>query len=210
VDEMAIADFYGFIASAILISFSGVMSPGPFFAVTIAKGFESKFSGIILSLGHGVVEFPLMFLIYYFGIEWISKSLILDKTVSFVGGAILIYMGMQMLKTRKEKNPQSPYLKYGAFVAGILATATNPYFLLWWSTVGINLVGQAANFQLIGFVIFTIVHWSCDLIWNSIVSLTVFKSKQLWTKRVHHIVFGFCFLVFVGFGAWFTIRAFIL
>jgi threonine/homoserine/homoserine lactone efflux protein len=119
-------------------------------------------------------------------------------------------MGMQMLKTRKEKNPQSPYLKYGAFVAGILATATNPYFLLWWSTVGINLVGQAANFQLIGFVIFTIVHWSCDLIWNSIVSLTVFKSKQLWTKRVHHIVFGFCFLVFVGFGAWFTIRAFIL
>ena len=205
---MAIEDFYGFIVSAILISFSGVMSPGPFFAVTISKGLENKFSGIIISLGHGVVEFPLMFLIYYFGVTWLKESVILSKTISFVGGAILIYMGIQMLKRRKEKTQSSPYLKYGIFVAGILATATNPYFLMWWTTVGINLVGQAANFQFIGFVIFTIVHWSCDLIWNTVVSLTVFKSKRLWTKKVHDIVFGFCFLVFVGFGAWFTISAF--
>jgi threonine/homoserine/homoserine lactone efflux protein len=159
----------------------------------------------LISFGHGVIEFPLMFFIY-FGFNFLLEpGSLTHKMISLVGGLILIYMGIQMLKTGKETAKESSYSKYGALVSGILATGANPYFILWWFTNGAALVINASIFGFIGFLIFAITHWSCDLLWNTFVSLTVFKSKRFWTKRVHEMVFGFCVVVFIGFGAWFII-----
>lgn len=202
----ATADFYTFIFSAILLSLSGVMSPGPLFAVTIAKSFKDKMAGVLISLGHGVVEFPLMFLIY-FGLRQFLASNITQKTIGFFGGLILIFMGVQMLRTRRENNNGSSYLKYGSLIAGVLATGSNPYFLLWWATVGADLVMNATIFGLIGFSVFAVVHWLCDLFWNTFVSVTVFKSQRFWNKKVNTIILGFCIVTFIGFGAWFVISA---
>jgi len=199
-----ITDFYFFLLSVIFISLSGVMAPGPLFAVTIAKSFKDKMAGVLISFGHGVIEFPLMFLIY-FGFTLLEPESLTHKMISLVGGLILIYMGIQMLKTRKETATESSYSKYGSLVSGILATGANPYFILWWFTNGAALVINASIFGFFGVLIFAITHWSCDLLWNTFVSLTVFKSKCFWTKRVHEIVFGFCIVVFIGFGAWFII-----
>ena len=199
-----ITDFYFFLLSVIFISLSGVMAPGPLFAVTIAKSFKDKMAGVLISFGHGVIEFPLMFLIY-FGFTLLEPESLTHKMISLVGGLILIYMGIQMLKTRKETTTESSYSKYGSLVSGILATGANPYFILWWFTNGAALVINASIFGFFGVLIFAITHWSCDLLWNTFVSLTVFKSKCFWTKRVHEIVFGFCIVVFIGFGAWFII-----
>ena len=203
-----ITDFYFFLLSAILISLSGVMSPGPLFAVTIAKASREKNAGILISLGHGVVEFPLMFLIY-FGFAWVFTSDFTQKVIGLVGGALMIYLGFRMLKTQRETEEKSSYFKYGSIASGILATVGNPYFLLWWATIGAFLVMNAALFGLIGFSIFAVIHWSCDLVWNIFVSLMVFKSRRFWTKRVHEIVFGFCFIILTGFGAWFIISVLI-
>jgi len=203
-----ITDFYFFLLSAILISLSGVMSPGPLFAVTIAKASREKNAGILISLGHGVVEFPLMFLIY-FGFAWVFTSDFTQKATGLVGGALMIYLGFRMLKTQRETEEKSSYFKYGSIASGILATVGNPYFLLWWATIGAFLVMNAALFGLIGFSIFAIIHWSCDLVWNIFVSLMVFKSRRFWTKMVHEVVFGFCFIILTGFGAWFIISVLI-
>ncbi|MDI6848059.1 MAG: LysE family transporter [Candidatus Bathyarchaeia archaeon] len=199
-------DFYLFLLSVILVSLSGVMSPGPLFAVTIAKSSKEKNAGILISIGHGVVEFPLMFLIYL-GFAWVFVSALTQKVIGLVEGALMVYLGLKMLKTRKEAEKESSYFKYGSIASGILATAGNPYFLLWWATIGAFLVMNAALFGPVGFIIFAITHWSCDLTWNIFVSLTVFKSRRFWTKKVHEIVFGFCFLVLTGFGVWFIISA---
>jgi len=203
-DMEVISDFYLFLISVIFISLSGVMTPGPLFAVTIAKSFKDKMAGVLISFGHGVVEFPLMFLIYL-GFTLLKPGSLTYKMISLVGGLILIYLGVQTLKTRKETATESSYSKYGALVSGILATGANPYFILWWFTNGAAFVINASVFDFIGFLIFAITHWSCDLLWNTFVSLTVFKSKRFWTKRVREIVFGFCVAVFIGFGTWFII-----
>ena len=42
--------------SIVGISFSGVMMPGPMFAVTMAKGYKSPWAGTQISLGHAVIE----------------------------------------------------------------------------------------------------------------------------------------------------------
>ena len=201
-----ITDFYFFLLSVIFISLSGVMTPGPLFAVTVAKGFKDKIAGVMISFGHGVIEFPLMFLIY-FGFAQLLASKVIQRVIGLIGGLIMIYVGFKMVKTEKKTNEESERVKHSSIVAGILTTGANPYFLLWWATIGAALIVNATLFGFIGFLVFAITHWLCDLLWNTFVSMTVFKSRRFWTKKVHNIIFGFCFVVFVGFGLWFFISA---
>jgi hypothetical protein len=58
-------------------------------------------------------------------------------------------------------------------------------------------------------IIFAVVHWSCDLVWEQIVSMSVFRTRHLWTQKVQRIVFGICALVLVGFGIWFCVSVFV-
>lgn len=201
-----ITDFYLFLVSVIFISLSGVMMPGPLFAVTIAKSFKNKIAGVLISFGHGIIEFPLMLLIY-FGFAQFLASNLTQKIIGLIGGLIMIYMGFQMVKTEKKTNEEYEKVKHSALVAGIVTTGANPYFLLWWATVGAVLIMNATIFGFAGFLIFAIVHWLCDLLWNTFVSVTVFKSRRFWTKRVQKIIFGFCFMVLTGFGIWFIVSA---
>jgi threonine/homoserine/homoserine lactone efflux protein len=60
-----ITDFYVFLGSVLLISLSGVLMSGPLFAVTIKKASKSGVAGALIAVGHGIVEFPLMFLIFF-------------------------------------------------------------------------------------------------------------------------------------------------
>lgn len=201
-----ITDFPLFMLSVVIISFSGVMSPGPLFAVTIEQARKDGRAGMLISLGHGAIEFPLMFLIY-FGFAWFFTMTIVQKTISLIGGVIMVYMGIQVLRNRNQTKEESSLSKRGSLVSAILATCANPYFLLWWATIGAALVANAAFFGLAGFLIFAIAHWSCDLAWNVLVSATVHRSKRFWTPKVSSIILGFCFVTLAGFGTWFMISA---
>jgi len=201
-----ITDFFFFLLSVIFISLSGVMTPGPLFAVTVAKSFKSKIAGVQISFGHGVVEFPLMFLIY-FGFAQLLASIMTQIIIGLIGGIIMIYMGYRMIKAEKKTSEGFEESRHSSLITGILMTGANPYFLLWWATIGAALIVKATAFGFMGFLVFAITHWLCDLFWNTFVSVTVFKSRRFWTRRVHNVIFSFCFLVLVGFGAWFIISA---
>lgn len=201
-----ITDFYLFLASVVFISLSGVMMPGPVFAVTVAKGYKSKAAGVLIALGHGAVEFPLILLLY-FGLSRFFVSTLVQKIIGVVGGAVLIYMGFQTFKTRKEARAETGHSEHASFVAGLVATSANPYFFIWWASVGAALIWNAYIFGALGLLVFAIVHWLCDLAWYTFVSVTVFKSRRLWNEKVFTIVFLFCFAVLVVFGFWFIISA---
>lgn len=206
---MELLDFFFFLLSVIFTSLSGVMVPGPVFAVTVAHGYENKIAGALVALGHGAIEFPLMFLIY-FGFEKFFTDSPAHKIIGFVGGLILIYMGFQTFKAQKKVNIEHEVSGggRGSFTAGIFTTVTNPYFFLWWATIGATLITTSSTFGFLGFLLLAITHWSCDLMWDTLVSYTVFKSRRFWTAKVRKIVFGFCFIVLVGFGVWFIYSAF--
>ncbi len=201
-----ITDFLLFLASVVFISLSGVMMPGPVFAVTVAKGFRSKTAGALIALGHGAVEFPLIFLLY-FGLSGFFAYTFVQKLIGLVGGAMLICMGFQILKTRKEASAETSHSGHASFIAGLVATSANPYFFVWWATVGVALIWNASIFGAVGLLAFATVHWLCDLAWDTLVSVTVFKSRRFWNERVFTIVFLFCFTVLVVFGLWFIISA---
>jgi len=197
-----ISNFYLFLSSVAVISLSGVLLPGPLFAVTIEKGAKHRAAGALIAFGHGVVEFPLMFLIFFilseFAVPWYVQA-----GVGLVGGLLMIYMGFHTLRNRKVADEKVPVSNQDSLVAGIRTTAANPAFILWWLTIGTALVLNAKLFGLLGFSVFAGLHWSCDFVWYTVVAFLIFKSRKFWTARVSQGIGLFCFAVFVGFGAFF-------
>jgi threonine/homoserine/homoserine lactone efflux protein len=196
-----------FLVSVILISISAIMMPGPVFAVTIAKGHKDKNAGALIALGHAIIEVPLILLIYLGFARFLTFDAI-KMVIGLVGGAMLIFIGIQMYKGRKSTATESKELPYGSLTAGIITTSSNPYFFLWWGTIGTTLILTANTFGFIGFLLFALVHWFCDFIWSLFVSLATFRSKHLWNNRIHEIVFSVCSAILVIFGLKFIISAF--
>ncbi len=196
-----------FLLSAAGISLSGVMAPGPVTAAIITKGYRDKNAGISIALGHAVIELPLIALIY-FGFAHYITSPEVKRFIGLAGGLMLIFMGSIMFRTMGRTVGEAADLPYNSLVTGIVTTGANPYFFIWWATIGVALIASATEWGIYGLLIFAVVHWTCDLVWNQFVSLTVFKTKHLWTLKVQKVVFSICALILVGFGAWFCLSVF--
>ena len=95
----------------------------------------------------------------------------------------------------------------GPVVAGIVLSGGNPFFLIWWASVGLNLAIAAAGFGILAFALFAIVHWLCDLIWFSLLSWASFKGSVLLGPRNQRIVLLICSLALFGFGLFFIYNA---
>ncbi len=203
------AEFYLFLASVVLISLTGVMMPGPLFAVTIEKAAKRKTAGALISLGHGIVEFPIMFLIYYGVTQVIVSNMLqtVQATVGLSGGLLMIFMGIQAFRNRNKPSEKYESPRRDSFIAGIWTTAANAGFILWWLTIGTTLIITARSFGLLEFAVFAIVHWLCDFIWYTIIAYLIFKSQRFWTKKANQAIIIFCFVVFIGFGTWFFTSA---
>jgi threonine/homoserine/homoserine lactone efflux protein len=181
---------------------SGVLMPGPLFAITIEKATKRKTAGALIALGHGVIEFPLMFLIYFVLSQLILPAVV-QIGIGLIGGALMIYMGVQAFRNRKKEETLKADSSHDSLLAGLWTTAANAGFILWWLTIGTELILNAKQFGLLGFTAFAGIHWLCDLAWYSAFALAIYTSRRLWTKRVHKGVVLFCVAVFVSFGAYF-------
>ncbi len=180
--------------------------PGPVFAVTLSKGYESPLAGIGIALGHGLIELPLVAIIY-FGFARFFHLELVKTIVGIAGGSILIYMGSGMFRIRHEIDEKVHSFSQGSITAGFLTSTSNPYFFLWWATIGAALMTKAITFGVVGIILFVVVHWLSDLSWYSLVSLVVYRSKHLWSKKLRRILFGSCGAILIGFGGWFIISA---
>ena len=197
-----------FLLSAAGISLSGVMLPGPLTAATITKGYRDQNAGVLIALGHAIVEIPLMALIY-FGFAHYFASPQVKRIIGLAGGLMLVFMGSMMFRATRRALGEAADLPYNSLTTGIIMTGANPYFFLWWATIGMALIAGAADFGISGLLLFAAIHWSCDLVWEQFVSMSVFKTKHLWTQKIQKVVFAICALVLVGFGAWFCLSVFI-
>ena len=193
-----------FLLSVVAISLSGVMMPGPVFAVTIAKSYKSQFAGIQLALGPALVEIPLILLIY-FGFARFFRQELAQIILSLLGGAMLIWLGIDMFRAKTRVIEIGKDLPYNSVVAGVVTSALNPFFILWWATVGSKLIMDSLDFGLTGFALFIPTHWLCDLVWLSFISILVHRTQSLWGRKLQQGLFIACSLLLIGFGAWFLI-----
>ena len=197
------------LASVVVISLSGVMMPGPVFAVTVAKSYRSVWAGAKISIGHAVIEVPLILLIY-FGFAQFFQNTTVQVVLSILGGGMIIWLGVSMFRARTEVVQSGKDLPYGAVTAGILTSGLNPFFLLWWATVGSMLIMKFLDFGTTGIIAFAVTHWACDLVWLTLVSVLVYKTRTLWGRKVQEGIFIICSLALVGFGGWFLVSGILL
>ena len=195
-----------FLLETVLISLSGVMAPGPISTVTIGKGNESSHAGVWVAIGHGIIEFPLMIAIFY-GFGTFLSQLYVRTAIAFVGGLFLLFMGIGMLRSLKTTEMEPSQIDHSPLVAGILLTAGNPYFLIWWATVGATLLLRSVPFGLLGFVSLILVHWLCDFFWLYLLSALSFRGGRLFGRRFQTISFALCGLFLLFFSGKFIVDA---
>jgi threonine/homoserine/homoserine lactone efflux protein len=191
-----------FLSSVAVISLSGVMMPGPMFAVAVARSYRSQFTGVQMALGHAIVEVPLMLLIY-FGLARFFDRAPVQIALYLVGGSILIWMGSSMFRRRSGSLDGGTKLPYNSVIAGVVTSAANPFFFLWWAAVGSMLVMKSLSFGLIGFILLVTVHLGCDFGWLSFISNIVHRTQSRWKEKFRAGLFIACSLLLIGFGGWF-------
>ena len=79
-------------------------------------------------------------------------------------------------------------------------TAANPYFLIWWTTIGLALTTQATQLGIFAFALFVLIHWLCDLIWLEALSLASFRGSKLLGPRTQRIILSVCAAAMLAFG----------
>lgn len=196
-----------FLFKVIIVSLSGVMAPGPVTAAAIAKGQRQRFAGSLIAVGHGIVEFPLMILIVL-GMDKLLKSAKTQIVIGLAGGAFLLFMAIQMLRDirKTDYTPEKSY-KTGPILTGFLLSVGNPYFLLWWASVGLALATEATQLGIWAFAMFAVIHWLCDLVWLQVLSWASFKGSALLGPQTQRIVLLVCSLALLFFGLYFISRA---
>jgi threonine/homoserine/homoserine lactone efflux protein len=200
-------DLLFFLAQVVVISCSGVMQPGPVTATVITMGTRNRYAGTLLAIGHGIVEFPLMVIIVL-GVGKFFELRGVQIVIGLAGGLFLILMAIQGLKSLKAKaDAESKALGGRPVLAGIVLSAGNPFFLIWWATVGLALATQAAQWGIWAFVLFALTHFSMDLIWLQILSWASFKGSVLLGPRGLRIVLMICSAALLAFGLFFIYRA---
>jgi threonine/homoserine/homoserine lactone efflux protein len=191
---------FSFLLKAVAISLSGVMGPGPITAASLAAGGRFRHAGAFIALGHAVVELPLILLLAA-GVGTFLKSPAVKAGIGLAGGAVLVLMGAQLLLSLPKKAAeQVAAARRRPFITGIVLTGANPYFLLWWATVGLALATQAAGYGALALVVFGIVHWLCDLVWLEVLSYAGFQGSRAFGLRSQKVIALVCGLALLGFG----------
>ena len=199
--------FLFFLSQVFIISFSGAMQPGPVTATVIKMGTNDRWAGTLLAIGHGIIEFPLMVIIIlgigkYFQIQNVQIA------IGLAGGIFLLLMSIHtFISLKTEINTNSKAITGKPVAAGIILTASNPYFLIWWTTVGLKLADEAKGFGIWAFAIFACVHWLVDLIWLQLLSWASFKGSTLLGRKGFTYILALCGLLLFGFGLWFLYDA---
>lgn len=193
-----------FLLQAAAISLSGVLAPGPITTATLSLGAGRRHAGAWIALGHGMVEFPLMCLILA-GVGVFMKTRHFQIGVGLAGGIVLVAMAVMMLGSlRRPAGPAVGSQATGPLWTGVVLTGGNPYFLLWWATVGLALTTRAIDLGVWAFVLFALIHWLCDLVWLEFLSVASFQGAKLLGPRTQVVIQMVCAVAMIGFGAWFV------
>lgn len=94
----------------------------------------------------------------------------------------------------------------GAIVTGIAATISNPFFVVWWATVGLSYLTAAAPLGAAGVAAFYVGHTLSDVAWYAALALAVAGGRRLLTTRGYAYLLTACGVLLVGLGGIFAVR----
>ena len=201
----------GFAIVVIVISASGVLSPGPLFTANIFYGLKGGAkAGLKMAYGHTLVEFPLVILLGLgaFSLETIPEFRTYIAIIGALG--LFVFAGIQLKQIFKNSLEPINGPKHGPFLAGILLSALNPFFIVWWLTIGFKLISDALIYwSFWGILIMFLLHIWMDYVWLSSTALVSSRISKILSNRNFKVLVVGLSVVLVYFGITFLIDAFV-
>jgi threonine/homoserine/homoserine lactone efflux protein len=204
---------FDFGVEIIAVSASGVLAPGPLFFMNLLYGARvGTRSGLKVAYGHTIVELPLIILLAV-GLFTFDAARRYSGTIGLIGGiAILTIAGLQIRSIIRKEGAYAaaPDLagSKSPFIAGIILSALNPFFLIWWFTVGLKLIVDSAAFGLgIGLAIVFALHIWMDYAWLGSTAYLASKGSRVLKSRYYPLLLAGLSAVLVYYGISFVIQA---
>lgn len=199
----------GIFFASFLMGLSGALMPGPVLTVTISqvtsRGF---FAGPLIVLGHGILELSLVIAVAFGLGRFLTRGPVIG-TIATLGGIFLVYLGYDILRSFKglslsiQRRTDGNKITGHPVVAGILTSLSNPYWTIWWASIGVGYIAISRRLGLWGLSSFFVGHILSDLSWYSFVALTLTLGRKMITDRLYRGVVAVCGLFLVGFGLYF-------
>ena len=183
--------------------------PGPLLAVTVERSVRDGFiAGPLVVLGHGLLEVILVVLIVI-GLGERLNNRLASTILGLLGGSLLVAMGGQMLWRAKtvvlsrDVSAGRAHSATSTVAAGMLVSLANPYWTLWWVSLGLAYLNLAMPYGFRGVGIFLTGHLMADLFWYCLVAYLISRGFQSLPNRFFRVTVAGCGIFLVVLGLWF-------
>lgn len=194
-------------ASSFIIALSGAMMPGPLLTVTISGSARHGFmTGPLLIAGHALLEILLLTALLL-GLAPFFQMPAVFVVTALTGSVILLWMAFHLFRSlpnvrlswdAHDKSGHHPVMN------GILMSVANPYWIVWWATIGLGYILYSRQFGLWGIVFFFAGHILADLSWYSFVSAAVTRGRHFLNDRLYRGILSVCAVCLVVFACAFV------
>ena len=193
--------------SSFIIALSGALMPGPLLTATINESSRRGFwAGPLLIGGHAILELALVAALLM-GLAPILRLPAVFVFCALGGSVILLWMAWGMFRTLPTLTlswDAGPRRGNHPVISGILMSVANPYWVIWWATIGLGYIVYSQQFGFWGVAFFFIGHILADLVWYSFISAASAYGRHLLTDRLYRGLIGFLAVFLVGFALYFA------
>ena len=203
----------------ILVSVSGVFSPGPLLFANLALSKYGGFwSGIKIAVGHTIIELPVIILLSlpFVVLSPINLTFSTTKIITFIAGAFMIVFGiLYVVRTiRTWGSPNSPINTSrieNPYLAGIMFTSLNPFFIVWWTTVGVKLISDSISLlgHPAGIAFLFFAHIWMDYAWLGLSSYLAYRGFNIIRSEYHKYITILLTVPLFYYGIYFILGSFI-
>jgi threonine/homoserine/homoserine lactone efflux protein len=194
--------------SSFVIALSGALMPGPLLTATIIQSSQRGFiTGPLMITGHAILELGLVIALLMGLAPFLQQPEVFIIS-ALVGTAILLWMAFGMFRTLSSLHlswkTNQQQLNHPV-ISGILLSVSNPYWIIWWSTIGLGYIIYSRQFGFWGIVFFFAGHILADLAWYSLISAAVARGKHFLTDRLYRGLIAVCaafLIIFAGYFAY--------
>jgi threonine/homoserine/homoserine lactone efflux protein len=193
--------------TSFIVALSGAMMPGPLLTVTVSESSRCGFlTGPILIAGHGILELALIIALM-FGLAPVLQQETVFVIIALSGSIFLLWMayGMfQSLPSLTLENTSEKRKHQNLLLTGILLSLANPYWTIWWVSIGLGYIMHSFKFGVWGVLCFFSGHILADLLWYSAISAAVWKGKAFLSDMTYRCLIGGCAVFLVIFSFFFA------
>jgi threonine/homoserine/homoserine lactone efflux protein len=200
-----------FIATSFAVGLTGALVPGPMLTVTISDSLQKGFiAGPMVVLGHFIAELSIIILIFA-GLGLFISSSTAVFIIGTLGGFIMLLMGYRIIGSNpfnKIQIKEDTSSSYGPVLSGILTSLTNPFFFIWWATIGWAFMFKGLELAgIFGVVGFLIGHWASDMSWFSLVSFFTSRGSNIMTEKHYKVLMNLSGVFLMILGVYFMLNA---